>query len=156
MNSTRAVRTIHLIDVENLLGGHVTVAELADLWPEYFLSAGVVQGDHLLVASARRYSRQTWFNAPKGCRLLFAGNEKDAAEQALLAGIDVESMMRRYQRVAVGSGDGAFVPLVEELSRGGMSSDVVAGRGFVAKKLRLAARQTMRLPAPFRPVVVAA
>jgi len=107
-NRTNRCRTLHLVDLENLLGeqrkhdvargGLVHYLELARWSP----------GDQVVVAADHEIIRQIGFDKPVTCSL-HAVRGEDAADTVLLGGAPAELVARRYDRLVIGSGDHIFL-----------------------------------------------
>jgi hypothetical protein len=132
-------RSIHLIDVENLLGG-AGFAELnvIELMAEYGLTVTRGPEDHLVVASCHRAASATWLGCPEARRLVRSG--RDGADRALLEVIERENVALRYDRIVIGSGDGIFAEPAAMLQALGAKVIVVAPVSGLASKLQLALR----------------
>ncbi|WP_421118598.1 NYN domain-containing protein [Aquihabitans daechungensis] len=134
----RSGRTLHLIDVENLIGDPMASdEEVTSVIAAYKQAAGVRPGDLAVVASNGRLAMAAGLAWPGA--LLRVGRGPDGADLALLAEAPVEDVARRFTDVVVGSGDGIFVDLVRQLRLRGRRVTVVARPGSVARQLRYAA-----------------
>lgn len=128
-------RTLHLIDLDNLLGGTVWSKErLNAVAARYQSVAHVTAGDHLIVgvdvhgvvAAAAQYP---------GARVL-AGYGTDGADRELLAAVaDLDWIASRYDRVVIASGDGCFAQTAQALVRRGVAVTLVARPHSVANAL---------------------
>src|SRR4051812_22281292 len=76
-------RALHLVDVENLLGGPwFTVGEVTAISLAYARTAGVAAGDLVVVASSHHTALAVWFGWGDARRLVRSG--PDGADLALL------------------------------------------------------------------------
>ena len=120
-----ATRTLHIVDLENLLGDRrkeeVAVAGLR----HYLDLAAWEEGDQVLVAAHGEIIRQIGFDRPVPCSL-HATCGDDAADLMLLSYAPAELVVRRYARLVVGSGDGIFVRRALSARAGGTGVAVVA------------------------------
>lgn len=134
-----ARRTLHLVDIENLLQrnpseaveGHWEAATSA-----YVAAADLGADDHVVVGChpAFAFLARRFFPA---CRLL-TRTRADGAELAILAAVDVDDVARRYHRVVIGSGDHLFAALAAALRTRGVNVQVIAGTGSLSWRLYVA------------------
>lgn len=108
MPSELRVRTLHLVDLENLLGDRREDEIALEGLRHYLVVAGWAEGDHVMVAAHPEIVRQIGF-APPVPSNLHAARGDDAADVMLLAHAPVELITRRYDRLVIGSGDGIFL-----------------------------------------------
>src|SRR5688572_29137160 len=100
-------RTIHLVDIENLIGGTTFDATTAAVVQrEYGRVAGWSPDDHVVVASSHFSAPGVWFGWSGGRRLVRSG--ADGADLALMNVMAQENLPARFDRVVLGSGDGIF------------------------------------------------
>jgi len=98
------------------------------------------------------------FALPRRWRVRF-GYGRDGADRALLHAVDLRVAVGRFDRVVIGSGDGAFAGLAEGLTGAGRRVDVVSRPGSLSGRLARAATVVVPLPEPIDrppPVAVAA
>ena len=119
-------RTLHLIDIENLVGGSAaSCGEVAVVSSDYHRTAPVQPGDHVIVAAGPRIVMDAglvW----RGARLV-VGRGVDGADRALLAAVeDSQWVAARFDRVVLGSGDGIFVPALASFRSLGIATGIVA------------------------------
>ena len=121
-----AGRSLHLVDVENLMGGSERGGiALAMASQAYRRTAPVVAGDHVIVAANQHLIVEAAACWP-GSRVL-VGNGPDGADLALIsAASDVVELAPRYDRIVIGSGDGIFHDLVIDYLALGLEVGVVA------------------------------
>jgi hypothetical protein len=131
-------RTVHLLDVENLLGGtRFTVDEVRSLLGRVCEVARVEAGDSLIVASSHHCAPAAWFGCPQGARRLVRSGP-DGADIALGDVISQEGIATRYTRVVIGSGDGFFAEAAAKLQAAGCHVTVLTRRAGLSRRLRLA------------------
>jgi hypothetical protein len=140
------LRTYHVLDTENLMGGPRS--------PDYSLHAAVagyrkainpVPGDHVVMACNPAIGLRVKRAWPSAQLLVRSG--PDGADNALLDHLaDLEWYAARYDRVVVGSGDRAFLPLVLGMQELGIPVGVVARVESFSADLRYAADFTRFLP----------
>lgn len=133
-------RVLHLIDVENLLGGtsfdFLDVIELEDRYRRRIV---VGDHDHFIVASCHRAAEATWFGWSESRRLVRSG--PSGADIALVDVLEREGVDRRYGAVVIASGDGRFAESAARLQALGCRVSVVAPRpGTVSRRLAFAVR----------------
>lgn len=118
-------RTLHLVDLENLLGDRRKEAVALDGLRRYLAVARWAPGDQVLVAAHPKIVRQIGFEPPAPCNL-HAVSGNDAADHALLAHAPAELVARRYSRLVIGSGDGIFVARAVAARQAGVGVAIVA------------------------------
>jgi hypothetical protein len=133
-----ADRTLHLVDLDNLVGGPVHADLVDDVIGQYADLADVRTGDHLVVAADASLARSAAFRMPAGTRFL-VGRGPDGADRRLLEAATAEHIARRYGRLVVGSGDHAFEDLLRSVSGYGVPVMVVGRTMSIARCVRLAA-----------------
>ncbi|MFP5377101.1 MAG: NYN domain-containing protein [Acidimicrobiia bacterium] len=139
-------RTLHLIDIENLVrGSGATPAEVAGALAAYRAAVAIGPGDHVVIASGRRLLMAAGLAWP-GARLLL-GAGVDGADLALLDASPPAAVAAAYDRVVIGSGDGIFATRAAELRRAGVVVAVVSLATSLAVDLRVSAGLVRRLPA---------
>jgi hypothetical protein len=157
--ATHAMRTLHVIDLENLASGADKSAdEFLDVLDRYRSVMRIAPHDLVEVALDASAWRGVAFALPRGWRVRF-GYGRDGADRALLRAVDLRVAVARFDRVVIGSGDGAFVGLVEGLTSAGRRVDVVSRPGSLSGCLARAATVVVPLPEPIDrppPVAVAA
>lgn len=139
-------RTLHLIDVENLVrGGAASQVDVVEAFGAYRATVAVRPGDHVVIASGRRLLVAAGLAWP-GARLLL-GVGLDGADLALLDASVPAAVAAAYDRVVIGSGDGIFAARAAELRRAGLVVAVVCLMESLAIDLRDNAALVRRLPA---------
>ena len=134
-----AARTLHLVDIENLMGGTAfTVEEVSLLADHYAPVAEHSPGDFTVLASSHFAAPAAWFGWPNARRLLQSG--QDGADLALIDVMMGEDLHRRFGRVVVASGDGIFSAPCAWLQEVGCSVTVVTRRAALSRRLAFAVR----------------
>ena len=128
-------RTLHLVDLENLLGARRTEEVALHGLQRYLALARWAPGDQMVVAADPQIVRQIAFEPPVPWSL-HATRGDDAADVMLLANAPVELVTRRYARLVVGSGDGIFVARAREVRERGVGVVVIAPPEGVAARFR--------------------
>jgi hypothetical protein len=128
-------RTLHLVDLENLLGEHRKEADANAGLREYLHVARWSQGDHVDIAADPEIIRQIGFDKPVPCAL-HAARGNDAADEMLLAMAPPELIARRYRRLVIGSGDVIFLKRALAARELGVGVVIVARSNGVAARYR--------------------
>ncbi|MCG5213734.1 PIN domain-containing protein [Streptosporangium soli] len=137
-------RTVHLLDVENLVGSaRPGTREVATMMTHYRrrVPAGVM--DQYVVA-VNHGALLTVGMALTGVQLL-ARSGRDGADNALREVIMLDHLDARFERVVIGSGDGIFTELAAWLAGLGMLVVVVSRPGALSHGLRRTAREVIPL-----------
>lgn len=149
-------RTVHLVDIENLLEGPTfSEIDVMALMESYFILSERKAGDHLVIATCHRAALAAWFGCPDARRLVRSG--PNGADLALLDVMTSEKVASRYGRVVIGSGDGLFADAAAELQAQGASVGVVTRRNQLSRRLAFAVRDVRYLediPIPAIPAVM--
>lgn len=128
-------RTLHLVDLENLLGDE-RCSELGSFaLVRYLELARWASGDQVIVVAHPELIRQVGFDPPVPCNF-HATRGHDAADAMLLALAPVELIARRFDRLVIGSGDGIFVSRARAVRERDVPVLVVARVGGVAERFR--------------------
>lgn len=128
-------RTLHLVDLENLLAGWVDERSVAEVWAEYQKVTAMRQGDHVIVSVSQRNAVATFFSLPAAVQRIIGSNAPDGADHALLDTIDIAWTARRFGQVMVATGDGIFTPVTARLHAQGLQMVQVIGGGKPATSL---------------------
>lgn len=146
--SRPAERSIHLVDVENLVGAPNPrpdeVRTVGSLFDEV---AGIAAGDQTVIASSHYCAKEVWFGwDPAARRLVQSG--PDGADLALLAVVAHERLAERFTRVVIGSGDGIFAEAASRLQQAGLSVTVVSRPEGLSRRLQFAVRDIRFISPP--------
>lgn len=135
--TTSTVRTKHLIDIENLLGGRTPgVADVAALWNLYRGAAiGVETNDAVIVASSRHFARTVWFGLPLHGIQRRIRDGIDGADLELIDAFDASLDSRSFNRLVIASGDHSFAPIAATAREHGMDVHQVIGWGVPSRDL---------------------
>ncbi|GGB81454.1 hypothetical protein N798_00195 [Knoellia flava TL1] len=112
-------RTLHLVDIENLVLGRPTPANVQRAWAAYQRIVGVSAGDQVRIACADAAAAAVAFSISTGRQLLLAGHGPNAADLALIESVDIDYTARRWGHVVIASADHIFAPLAGALTRAG-------------------------------------
>lgn len=126
--STRP-RTLHLIDVENMVAGRVATRSVADMWSEFVDVLAPRWDDQATVSVAQRNAATAFLALPAGVRRVVGSNTADGADEALLDSADTEWIAGHFGRVVIGSGDHIFAPLADSLRTKGLTVVQAIGGG---------------------------
>src|SRR5688572_8561239 len=107
---TTNARSCHLIDIENVLAGRVTACRVQSYWDQHCAALGVTEDDHVVVGSGPAAAPAVWFTLPRWVRRVL-GRGVHGGETAIIEGVDVSYLNRRFARVVIASGDGMFADL---------------------------------------------
>ncbi len=139
-------RTLHLVDIENLVGEPVawTDKNVEAVFFEYLQEANWQPGDSLVVASNPGLMGRLAFKLSAIPHRSLCATGPDAADNLLINAVPTE-IADRYGRIVVGSGDHAFTQLLTGL-QGHTSTLVVYGVGHISWELYRSAEHVIRLP----------
>ena len=146
-----AGRTLHLVDIENLMGGPFAGEHaLQSASAEYRRVAAVRPSDIVTVACNPALAFDAGDAWPEA--ELRVGPGPDGADRALLSRIsDDRWVARRFDRVVIGSGDGIFANATGALKQWGVAVGVVSLKTSLAFPLRQCADFVWHLPEPESP-----
>jgi hypothetical protein len=139
-----AGRTLHVIDIENLVGGSGAGATaVAPVLSAYRSTVAVGGDDHTIIAAGPTLAVAAGLAWP-GAQLRF-GHGIDGADRALLDAVEPVFAASHYDRIVVASGDHAFAPLVAALQARGVTVLVVTRdlRSLSIDLRRLAMHRTL-------------
>ena len=138
-NSQLPSRTLHLMDIENLLGtGRPAESEVLEALERYSELVDVSGPNQVIVACNHGAARAVGCCLGEGPRLLIRSGH-DGADLALLDVLCSENVERRFDHLVLASGDGIFTVRVAEITSLGIPVTVVARRESLSARLRLAA-----------------
>lgn len=119
-------REVHLIDIENLLGGSWFNADQVAQFRAFYLSHNNVADDAQIILATS--SEQGAIEAGlgwAGARTLFRLGH-DGADLALLEVLEEENLHARFTKIVIASGDGIFATAAEQLYAEGLQVEVFA------------------------------
>ena len=124
-SSITARRSLHLVDLENLVGDpKATGRVVGDTFVRYLELSEWRSGDHVIVASNPCIIREVGFELDVPASVHATCGE-DGADLMLLSLALPELIARRYGRLVVGSGDGIFAPRASDAQQRGVKVRVV-------------------------------
>lgn len=142
-------RTLHLVDIENLVAGRATGPNLRVADHTYRRVIGVNDGDQVRIACATPAAATLAFAVPTGRQLLIGGHGPDAADLALIDSVDIAFTAARFQAVVIASSDHIFAPLAAALARAGLTVTIAHRAGNrCAAALALASHHQIALHYP--------
>ncbi|TFV88058.1 NYN domain-containing protein [Blastococcus sp. CT_GayMR20] len=146
------VRTLHVVDLENLMGDVRTGDDAAQVWDTYSAALGVDRMHHVIVGSGPSLAAVAWFRLPhQGIRRVL-GHGVNGGDLALLAEMaDAELTTRAYQRLVIASGDGIFTAAAHRFRTAGLHVVQVVGRGRPHPNLAQACDEQVHLLLPPSP-----
>jgi hypothetical protein len=137
-------RTLHLIDIENLIGSTgFKAGTVASVAHNYGCVAEIGSVDLVIVASGHFTALPAWCGWPNVRRLVRSG--PDGADLALIKVIETEDIPRRFDRVVIASGDGIFAEPAAWLQAHGCTVTVVTRSEALSRQLHFAARDVRYL-----------
>lgn len=138
MRKRHPLRTLHLIDIENLLGEPRPAAESV-FQARIAYAAHVFVGENDLVVVACNHGCALDVGlAYSGARMVVRSGP-DGADLALLEVLAEHDVEGRFDAVVVASGDGIFTDAVAALAAVGLPTVVVSRPESLSRTLRLAA-----------------
>jgi len=125
-SSIVSLRSLHLVDLENLVGDPRAEAEPAlATFAEYLDTSKWQPGDHVILATNPWLMAKIAFDLPVSASR-HAVHGHDGADIMLLSLAPPELVVKRYGRLVVGSGDAIFVNRAQIVHDCGIKVDVVA------------------------------
>jgi hypothetical protein len=135
-SSSRSQRSLHLVDLENLVGDPFAPAPLVHgTLTRYLAVAGWSPGDQVIVASNAKLIRKVVFDLPVPCNV-HAANGRDGADEILLSLASAAMVANRYARLVIGSGDHIFSERAQAARDLGAQVLVVARADGCSSQLR--------------------
>jgi hypothetical protein len=137
-------RAYHLVDIENLLALTHGIPVCADARSLYNSVTGVEDDDLLFIAA----DHSRWFDL----KVAFPGAEvrpgygTDGADLALINGIDLELVARRFDTVVIGSGDNRFIDVAYRARHFGLNVVVVSRPASLSRSLASYADFIIEMP----------
>lgn len=129
-------RTLHLVDIENLIGdSEATVHTIRTVWETYKVVAGIHEGDTVFIGCADNMGRNALLAIRDNVRFIWRNGEH-GGENALMDMADPSWAARRFEWVVIASGDGGFIPWVHEAQARGIKTWLVSGNAQVSVELR--------------------
>lgn len=147
--AVRTLRTLHLVDLPDLVGGGQDgVVEYRDALVRYLAASDWRPGDHVVlgVTPVAALPCIGGLGAPFPMR--WASGSHGSSRALLSFATDPRQLARSYDRLALGSGDHRLAPLARVAMRRGVRVDVVVLEGQLSRALAGLATRIVQLPAP--------
>ena len=149
-------RTFHLVDIENLMGGPLAGEERLR-WAVFDYQAAVSAGelDPVVVGSNPQIGDLVYVAWQKCIDIndtwpvarLVVRKGPDGADEVLLEEVKNHGLiLKRYDRILIGSGDGIFAPVAEAYRSYGLIVGVVSRKRSLSAALREAASFVRFIP----------
>ena len=123
-----AGRALHLIDIENLMGGpNADMVLLRWALAGYLDTATVTDEDHVIIGS-NPFLWPYVHTCRPSARLVGRPGRHGADIALIEAVLNTRFITARYDRIVIGSGDGAFTYVAEVYIAGGLRVEVVSRR----------------------------
>lgn len=139
-------RSLHLIDIENLLGDPRSSEPQVEAAVNAYRRKFVRPGDQAVIAANPRMAlavKGAWPGA-----LVRVGHGKDGADHALLREAHPDDVARRFDRLVVASGDHIFEGLIMAVRARGVAALVVHRAGSASRRLRRSTRAVVMAGVP--------
>lgn len=135
-SSSAATRSLHLVDIENLVGTpRAASGVVLDTFDRYLELAGWQPHDHVIVAANPHLLARVVFDFRVPCSPHSACG-RDGADRELLSFAAPEFVASRYRRLVVGSGDGIFASRAQAVRALGADVLVVARADGCSSRLQ--------------------
>jgi hypothetical protein len=142
---TRAPRALHLLDIENLVGGaRFSAADAAALRRRYGAVVAIGPEDLIVMATSHYAAPVAWFAWQNVRRVVRSG--PDGADLALIEVLETERVAERFEEVIIASGDGIFTEPSARLQAAGCHVTIVYQPGTLSRRLAFAVRDRISLP----------
>ncbi len=153
-------RALHLVDLENLVGGEIASSRVHDIWSEFVRVVDHRHHDLSTVAVSQRHSATAFFALPSAIRRVVGKNCPDGADLALIESVDVGWAAANFGQVIIASGDHIFAPVARQFRAAGLRVVQVVGAGRCSAELYRACSDhrylsNSRAAAPLRPIGLA-
>ena len=140
-------RTLHVVDIENLAGtGFPSLDQVSEVQGHYTARLGFGADDQVVMASSHHGFLNAALGWPHARYRVRSG--RDGADLELLDVLEHENVASRFSHVIIGSGDGGFSDVAENLATDGVWVTVVSRPGSLSPGLARAARDVVYLDIP--------
>jgi hypothetical protein len=149
-------RALHVIDLENLVGGAISRRRAGEAWTTYERGIGIQNGDRAIVVVSKLYAGAVRSVVPAYVRLRFCAVGPNAADLLLKRNAEAEMDRTTFDIVIIASGDHTFASTAELARSRNMQVWLVTGRGGVARKLAASCplRSKLRIATGGRPAAL--
>lgn len=117
-------RRLHLVDIENEVGGHVTPTSCLEFLAEYTRLGIIGDLDHVIVGCSPQTLRHTWV-LPTGWRRVMGPRGPQSADLALIDAEPPPRHLASYSELILASADSGFVELALRARNAGLELTVV-------------------------------
>lgn len=136
MAPSPTIRTLHLVDLENLAGDPMASKDEALAALDLYLDLSDHRaGDQVVLAANPGMISRIGFDTPVPCSL-HAARGKDGADLVLLSHAAPEQVAVRFDRLVIGSGDGEFAATAIAVRDRGAPVLVVTRRRSLSRRLQ--------------------
>ena len=147
------LRSLHLVDIENLVGNpRAEAGAVLATFDRYLRAARWTAGDHVIVAANPGLMGKVIFDLPVPANVHCAPG-RDGADGKLLDAVAPRTICARYDRLVIGSGDAIFFPRARDVRAAGLAVEVIARPDGCSRRLHQFAPTFVR---PASDVVLAA
>jgi hypothetical protein len=137
-------RSLHLVDIENLAACSApSQGQVCTVHHCYTERMALGAFDQVVVASSHLTLLNAALGWPHARYRVRSGH--DGADLELIDVLMHESVITRFARIVIASGDGIFTPAAARLASAGVWVTVVSRRSSLSAQLALAARQVIYL-----------
>jgi NYN domain len=141
------VRALHVVDIENLAGAAVpSLRQVIEVQGRYLDRMGLRADDLVVMAASHLGLLNVALGWPHARYRVRSG--RDGADMELLDVLLHEDVVARFTHVVIGSGDGVFGPVAQNLSARGVWVTVVSRKSSLSPTLARAAREIVYLDMP--------
>lgn len=150
------IRTAFFLDIDNLVGtGRPTRRQIEEFFRAFEDAYNPGPDDQIYCAGTG--TSAAWAGLTRPGYLTRSGVGRDGADRRLLELADPIWLSGRFDRVVIGSGDGIFAGLVDELRLVGLGVELMTGRGLLHHSLyRSVAPREADAPTPRTQLALAA
>ena len=127
-------RTAFFLDLDNLVGtGRPSQEQIEEVFSAFEAAFDPGPDDQVYCAGTSTTAARAGLARPG--YVTRSGRGRNGADRRLLELADPDFVARRFQKVVIGSGDGVFAGLVDELRLVGLEVELVTGRGLLHQAL---------------------
>jgi hypothetical protein len=140
-------RALHVVDIENLAGAPVpSLVQVVEVQGRYLARLDFGSDDLVVMAASHLGLLNVALGWPHARYRVRSG--RDGADMELLDVLLHEDVAARFTHVVIGSGDGVFGQVAENLSARGVWVTVVSRKDSLSASLARAARDVVYLDPP--------
>ena len=121
-------RSLHLIDIENQVCGHVTPSNCREFYIAYAELGLIRPGDHVVVGTSPESLADT-FTLPCSWRRVMGPEGPQSADLAMLSAAAMTTeALRTYDSLILASSDGGFLDLVLRVKQAGLQVTLISNK----------------------------